>query len=84
MALDDYLEPKVVLAVAVTAAVLSPPVRKALGRGTVQGLAALLKLGETVSKTARGVVEQARQANAAEESAGADSSSRAEPVGEPA
>ena len=42
MALDDYLEPEVAIAVAVTAAVASPPVRKAIRKGAVYGLAGLL------------------------------------------
>jgi len=42
MALEDYLEPEVAIAVAVTAAVSSPPVRKAIRKGAVYGLAGLL------------------------------------------
>ncbi len=42
MALDDYLEPEVAIAVAITAAVASPPVRKAFRKGAVYGLAGLL------------------------------------------
>jgi len=84
MALDDYLEPKVVLAVAVTAAVASPPVRKMLRRGAVYGLAALLRLGDTVAAAARGVVQQAQEVNASADGAAASSSPRAQPVGEPA
>jgi hypothetical protein len=60
MALDDFLEPEVAVAVAVTAAVASPPVRKAVRRGIVYGLAGLLTLGDKVAAGARSVAENAR------------------------
>jgi hypothetical protein len=60
MALDDFLEPEVAVAVAVTAAMASPPVRKAVRRGIVYGLAGLLTLGDKVAAGARNVAESAR------------------------
>jgi hypothetical protein len=61
MALDDYLEPEVAIAVAVTAAVASPPVRKVLRRGLVYGLAGLLVAGDKVTAAAREVAKSAQQ-----------------------
>jgi hypothetical protein len=64
MALDDYLEPEVAIAVAVTAAVASPPVRKALRRGLVYGLAGLLTASDKVVGAAREITRSAQQAAA--------------------
>jgi hypothetical protein len=64
MALDDYLEPEVAIAVAVTAAVASPPVRKVLRRGLVYGLAGLLVAGDKVTAAAREIAKSAQQAAA--------------------
>jgi hypothetical protein len=61
MALDDYLEPEVMIAVAVTAAVASPPVRKVVRRGLVYGLAGMLTLGDKLAAGARGVAQNAQQ-----------------------
>jgi hypothetical protein len=61
MALDDYLEPEVAIAVAVTAAVASPPVRKVLRRGLVYGLAGLLVAGDKVTSAAREIAKSAQQ-----------------------
>ena len=55
MALEDYMEPEVGVAVAVTAAVASPQVRHVLRRGAVYGLAGLLMAGDAVSMLAQGV-----------------------------
>lgn len=55
MALEDYMEPEVGVAVAVTAAVASPQVRHVLRRGAVYGLAGLLMVGDAVSMLAQGV-----------------------------
>lgn len=62
MALDDYLEPEVAIAVAVTAAVASPPVRKALRKGAVYGLAGLMTAGDKLAALSRNVGERAREA----------------------
>jgi hypothetical protein len=61
MALDDFLEPEVVVAVAVTAAVASPPVRKALRKGLVYGLAGLLMAGDRITSATREIVRSAQQ-----------------------
>jgi hypothetical protein len=60
MALDDYLEPEVMIAVAVTAAVASPPVRKVVRKGAVYGLAGLLLLGDRVRDMASNVAHAAQ------------------------
>jgi hypothetical protein len=61
MALDDYLEPEVAIAVAVTAAVASPPVRKVLRRGLVYGLAGLLVAGDKITAAAKEIAHSAQQ-----------------------
>ena len=60
MAMDDFLEPEVAVAVAVTAAVASPPVRKALRRGVVYGLAGLLMAGDRISAAARDIAQKSQ------------------------
>jgi hypothetical protein len=64
MAMDDFIEPEVAIAVAVTAAVASPPVRKVLRRGLVYGLAGLLVAGDKVAGAAREIARSAQQAAA--------------------
>ncbi len=51
MAVEDFLESEVAVAVAVTAAVLSPRVRGVLRRGLVYGVAGVLKAGDALSST---------------------------------
>ena len=65
MALDDYLEPEVAIAVAVTAAVASPPVRKVLRQGLVYGLAGLMTAGDKIAAAARDIAHNAQQTVAA-------------------
>jgi hypothetical protein len=69
MALDDFVEPEVMVAVAVTAAVASPPVRRVLRKGLVYGLAGLLTAGDKVAGAARNVASKAQNlaSNAAEQ-----------------
>jgi hypothetical protein len=62
MALKDYLEPEVAVAVVVTAAIASPPVRKVLRRGVVYGLAGLLTASDKITAAARGIAQSAQQA----------------------
>ncbi len=62
MALEDYLESEVVVAVAATAAVLSPRVRGVLRRGAVYGLAGALMAGDAVSSVARNIAPGVQQA----------------------
>jgi hypothetical protein len=65
MALDDYFESEVGIAVAATAIVLSPQLRGWLRRGAVYGLAAALKAGDAVSSAARGVATEVQSTAAA-------------------
>jgi hypothetical protein len=65
MALDDYVEPEVAIAVAVTAAVASPPVRKALRKAAVYGLAGILTAGDRIAAMGREITERAKQTGAA-------------------
>jgi hypothetical protein len=62
MVLDDYLESEVALAVAATAAVLSPRLRGVLRSGAVYGLAGALIAGDAVASVARGAGRGAQQA----------------------
>jgi len=55
MAIEDFLESEVAIAVAATAAAVSPPVRKVLRRGAVLGLAGILTVGDALTSFARGV-----------------------------
>ena len=64
MALEDYLESEVVVAVAATAAILSPRVRGVLRRGAVYGLAGVLRAGDAISSAAPNVSQGAQQAAA--------------------
>jgi len=87
MALDDYVEAEVGVAVAVTAAVTaavaSPPVRKVLRQGAVYGLAGLLMAGDKLSALARGVKEGAQKATASAVRTASDAaSSGAQPAPE--
>jgi hypothetical protein len=61
MALDDYVEPEVAIAVAVTAAVVSPPVRKALRKAAVYGLAGILTAGDRIAAMGREIADRAKQ-----------------------
>ncbi len=61
MALDDFIEPEVAIAVAVTAAVASPPVRKVVRRGLVYGLAGLMMAGDKIAGAAREIAHSAQQ-----------------------
>lgn len=61
MALDDYLDSEVAIAVAATTALLSPRVRGVLRRGAVLGLAGALTAGDMLGSFARGVAEGVQQ-----------------------
>jgi hypothetical protein len=63
MALDDYVEPEVAIAVAVTVAVASPPVRKVLRKAAVYGLAGLLTAGDRIAAVGRDIAERAKQSS---------------------
>lgn len=64
MAVDDYVESEVAVAVAATAVVLSPKARKVLRRGAVYGLAGAMMAGDAVASFARGVSRGAQDAAA--------------------
>jgi len=55
MALDDYLDSEVAVAVAATAFALSPRVRGLVRRGAVYGVAGALKASDVVTAAARGM-----------------------------
>ena len=55
MAIDDYFESEVGLAVAATAALLSPKARSVLRRGLVFGVAGALSAGEALASAGRRV-----------------------------
>ncbi len=85
MSLDDLLEPEVLIAVGVTAAVMSPPVRKVMRKGAVYGLAGMLMVGDKLAAMARGVGQGAQNLassarNKVQEAAGAAGKATTEPV----
>ena len=62
MAVEDFMESEVAIAVAVTAAVLSPRVRGVLRRGLVYGVAGVLKAGDALSSAVQSAAATAQQA----------------------
>lgn len=62
MALDDYVESEVAIAVAATAALMSPKVRGVLRQGAVYGLTGVLMAGDAAGAFLRGVGQGAQQA----------------------
>jgi hypothetical protein len=77
MALDDFIEPEVAIAVAVTAAVASPPVRKAVRTGAVYGLAGLLMAGDKIAALSRSAARGAQQVAASARDAAQSATDRA-------
>jgi hypothetical protein len=71
MSLDDLLEPEVLIAVGVTAALMSPQARKVMRKGLVYGLAGMLTLGDKLKAMAQdvsqGVQNMTTEARAARE-----------------
>jgi hypothetical protein len=61
MDVDEFVESEVAIAVAATAAILSPRVRGVLRSGVVYGLAGALIAGDTIGSIARGVGRGTRQ-----------------------
>jgi hypothetical protein len=59
MALDDYFDSEVAVAVAATAAALSPRFRRVLRRGAVYGVAGVLKATDVATAAARGIARGA-------------------------
>ena len=62
MALEEYLESEVAVAIVATAVALSPRARRLVRRGAVYGLAGALMAGDAVATFARGAVRGAQQA----------------------
>jgi len=77
MALEDYLESEVVVAVAATAALFSPQARKVLRRGAVYGVAGALMAGDAVSSAVRNAAPGVQQAAASAASVVEDAAQRA-------
>jgi hypothetical protein len=61
MAIEDYLETEVVVAVALTAAIASPTVRNLIRRGAVYAMAGLMVAGDALTTAARGATHGAQQ-----------------------
>jgi hypothetical protein len=59
MAVKDYMESEVAVAVAVTAAVFSPRVRRVVRRGLVYGVAGVLKAGDALAAAAQNAARAA-------------------------
>jgi hypothetical protein len=57
MALEDWLESEVAVAVAATTVVLSPKARRVLRRGAVYAVAGALKATDLATAAARGVAQ---------------------------
>ena len=70
MAVEDFMESEVAVAVAVTAAVLSPRVRGVLRRGLVYGVAGVLKAGDALSSAVQSAAAAAQQATDSAATAG--------------
>lgn len=62
MAVEDFLESEVAIAIAATAAAISPPVRRVLRRGAVYGIAGVMIAGDAIMSFARGVGNGVQQA----------------------
>ena len=77
MEFDDFLEPEVVIAVAVTAALATPPVRRVLRQGLVYGLAGALIAGDRISSMAQSARERVGRAREEHEEVPERSSPRA-------
>jgi hypothetical protein len=60
MGVEDFIDAEVGVAVAATAALLSPRARKVVRRGAVYGLAGALKASDAVGSAARGVANGLR------------------------
>jgi len=70
MAVQDFLESEVAVAVAVTAAALSPRVRGVVRRGLVYGVAGVLKAGDALSSAVQSAAAAAQHAEDSSATAG--------------
>ena len=64
MAIEEYLESEVAIAVAATAVVLTPRARRLLRRGVVYGLAGALMAGDAIASFGRATARGAQDATA--------------------
>jgi nucleoside phosphorylase len=71
------IEREVGVAIAATAATLSPRVRRVARQGAVYGLAGALKVGDVAAATARGIAQGAQEVGSAKEPQPAAAPSRA-------
>jgi hypothetical protein len=62
MELDDFAQPEIGVAVAVTAMAASPSVRKTLRRGAAYGLAGVLLAGDAAHRFVNAIANGARRA----------------------
>jgi hypothetical protein len=83
MDLDDFLEPEVAIAVAVTAAIATPGMRKVLRKGAVYGLAGLLMAGDKISELAKSAADRAQHLVPQSGTDGAEGSETSPAAGEP-
>jgi hypothetical protein len=65
MAFEDYLEPEVAIAAAVTAAIASPKARKTLRQGAVYGLAGLIAVKDALVSFSHNVGQGMQEAGKA-------------------
>jgi nucleoside phosphorylase len=72
MAIEEYLESEVAVAVAATALALSPRARRVLRRGVVYGLAGALKAGDAIASFSQAAARGAQDATASMVSAPED------------
>jgi hypothetical protein len=72
MGVEDFMEAPVGVAVAATAALMSPRARQVMRRGAVYGLAGVLKAGDVAASAARGVASGVRETAAPPEEAAAE------------
>ena len=61
MALGDFFDAEVGIAVAATALATSPQVRNTVRRGMVFGLAGMFKAGDVLGSAARGMAQSAQE-----------------------
>ena len=76
MALDEYLESEVAVAIAATALALSPRARRMVRRGAVYCLPGSLMARDAIASFARGAARGAQQAAASAAPAEADAAPR--------
>ncbi len=76
MAIDEYLESEVAVAVVATAVALTPRARRLLRRGVVYGLAGALIAGDAIASFGRATARGAQDATASAAPAPTDASNQ--------